>query len=111
MAKIVKYVRMRGNVYWYERRVPQSVMRDAAAFRDCFDDQKLFRRSLKTRRSDEVLAQAEVRRLEYEDRLRRAVGLRMPSQTARAVQPRQSVELRRAVTSKEVEGIRERQRN
>jgi integrase len=63
VASAGKYVRERKGWFYYERRVPQEVVRDAAAFQQHFKSQKLFRRSLRTRdRGDAYSAAALIHR-------------------------------------------------
>lgn len=48
LAAAVRYVRKRGAVYQYERRVPERVKRNASLYAENFGSKPLFRRSLHT---------------------------------------------------------------
>lgn len=63
MAKDMRYVTLRGDVFYYERRVPQEVQDRPAAWHTHFGGRRLFRVSLRTKRQIEAMQKgAEVER-------------------------------------------------
>lgn len=75
MANTIKYVRKRGSVYYYERRVPQTVIDKPAEFDAYFGGKQLFRRSLKTKRQTEALMAAREMEEKFDKRVSQALGI------------------------------------
>lgn len=75
MAAAVRYVRKRGSVFQYERRVPTKIVRHGEAWRDHFNSQALWRRSLQTTETAELFAAAEAVHHDFERRKHAALAL------------------------------------
>lgn len=70
----IKYVRKRGDVFIYERRVPTKIVRDTEAWQNHFGSKRLWRRSLKTKESGSAFySAAEAVHSDYERRTREAL--------------------------------------
>jgi integrase len=72
VASASRYVRERNGVFYYERRVPQDILRDAASFQQYFKGSKLFRRSLRTKERGAAYAAAAETHRECERLVREA---------------------------------------
>ncbi len=80
MANHVRYVRRRENgVYYYERRVPQAVIARPADWARVFGGQRLFRRSLLTKRQAEAMRPAEDAHREFDMLVTAALGRSVPA--------------------------------
>ena len=79
MTSIVPHVRLRGQVFQYERRVPQSVQNRTAAFAVHFKSRPLYRRSLRTKSRLQVYEAAAEAHREFERLVDLALG--KPTQT------------------------------
>lgn len=66
LTATVPHVRLRDGVYQYERRVPLDIVRDARRFSDLFGSKPLFRRSLRTKDTGEMLTAARQVHHEFE---------------------------------------------
>lgn len=69
LAAAVKYVRKRGNIFQYERRVPEKVKRESAHYAVHFGSKALFRRSLRTSDTLQMHAACVAVHLEFEGKL------------------------------------------
>lgn len=79
MANHIRYVRRRSNgVYYYERRVPQAVIDRPADWERYFKAQRLFRRSLQTKRQIDAFRMAEQAHREFDELVAKALGRSLP---------------------------------
>ncbi len=86
MTANLPYFHLRDGVYQYERRVPLRIQRDAATFEARFRSRPLFRRSLRTKRSDEAALAYRVAHQAFEALADvRQVPNKMPQPTTRVV--------------------------
>lgn len=79
MAHHIRYIRPRSNgVYYYERRVPQAVIDRPTDWERYFKKQRLFRRSLQTKRQIDALPMAEQAHREFDELVAKALGRSLP---------------------------------
>ncbi len=74
MASTIRHVTKRDGVYQYQRRVPQEVVDRPAAYEALFGSRPLFRRSLRTKDQAAALIAAHEVEIDFERRLRQALG-------------------------------------
>lgn len=76
MANHLRYVRRRepSGVYYYERRVPQAVIDRPVEWEQHFQSQRLFRRSLHTKRQVDALRPSEQAHREFDNLVAAALG-------------------------------------
>lgn len=103
MTAHVNYLRKRGGVFQYERRVPQPVQRNVLRYRALFGSRPLFRRSLRTKDAAQMMAAYMEADAQFESLLAKALN----KHDAASVRP--STE-RKAITQLDLESITDRYR-
>lgn len=108
LAAAVKYVRKRGNIFQYERRVPEKIKREPAHYAVHFGSKPLFRRSLRTSDTLKMHAACVAVHVEFERKVA-AIGISLASGVPVAVDQGPGV-ARRKVTQGDLEAIAEKYR-